>query len=885
MECTKFAQIVLMTGIAVAASWTKAETTTWTGKPSQQGAADWNAAGNWSSGVPAPGDTVVIPRVDVSRVVMRLTPAETFAGTIILSNGVEEALGPALRVALAPGGGGWKVTGASKPGGWLIATEGIAAHIADDFKGTIEIPKGVSLALPASLTAGVAVVGAGDLVLASSAQLPLAAGFAGTVRLAGETLSPADIAGLSGRSFALADGQTLDLSAHMLALGGLTAIPTLDDASAWTYNALTWATGDTAKYAAFSTEFPRTDADGGFRLVDDPAQHRIVVYKGRTFGLSDAWGVSYTHDPTLPTDNRFTRAGCYQTESGWFAIGLRSDGPTVEPGKSMNMDGFCGLSAYYYRDEGHQGLFWVQNGFNWDAVFGESAMGGLDLRKPYDVTATCVDGVFTVTLRQGAQSVTLRRDISAALRASSRGLYLSIEGMSDYWRKSSPTIPWMTHTIRNFRGWSCRTSDAPWSDAPAAATLLPITKEKWTLRTIDKVNHVTNDASQIESGRVVLTKPFKYQALMLHGSQPISVDRPSLVSFDVVCNACEQGDSGSSFSFGLTAWNANDWRSTELKHQYMDGITMWDETWAQGWGLRWNFWSGSRVMRLFQPHPIYKEEAWKRTDAKVDGAAPFLSAGCTGRFDFLYDAAGTVRVSLRVTDKDGAPRSAHEYVQTLTDERFGYFKADCKNGAYLDFRAVNTWGWMGLSLENVKIRELVSNANPTVDSPVCVADGASATVTVGAIDAASETLAATLSGVTLGKGASLTVYPEGASAKIGVATVTAVGAGALTAGSGAGVRSLGRVVLTGNPTDGVLALAGDVTFAPTFTLVVPAGWCKLRTPVAALDLSAVTGVTPNPSAVRIVTDAGADVTERASCTLTNGVLTINLAKGLVINLL
>ena len=279
----------------------------------------------------------------------------------------------------------------------------------------------MSLALPASLTAGVAVVGAGDLVLASSAQFPLAAGFAGTVRLAGETLSPADVAGLSGRSFALADGQTLDLSARMLALGGLTAIPALDDASAWTYNALTWATGDTAKCAAFSTEFPRTDADGGFRLVDDPAQHRIVVYKGRTFGLSDAWGVSYTHDPTLPTDNRFTKAGCYQTESGWFAIGLRRDGPTVEPGTSMNMGDFCGLSAYYYRNDSHQGLFWVQNEFNWDAVFGESAMGGLDLRKPYDVTATCVDGVFTVTLRQGAQSVTLRRDISAALRASGRG--------------------------------------------------------------------------------------------------------------------------------------------------------------------------------------------------------------------------------------------------------------------------------------------------------------------------------------------------------------------------------------------------------------------------------------------------------------------------------
>ena len=852
-----------------------AATSFWIGASGARGAANWSDAANWDGGVPTGDATAVIPRVSRVKPRVVLVPASDFTGTLILSNGVATSsseIGMAMHVVLSNDvDSAWTVTGP----GWLVATPGIAPRIADTFTGTIEVPKGVSLELPNNLHSNAVVVGAGDLTLANASQIVQAQGFAGKVKVAGSTYAPTDIAQIMSRSASLGDGQTLSLSDNVLALGGVHAISGFEQASDWKIVGNTWATGPEDLDVPYSTQLPTPAADGSLKLVDDPAQTRVAIHKGHRMRLQDSWGVSFTHIPELPANSRFVQAGHLQYWSGYFMFGLVNTLSPTLPASGIYSSGFWGYGGYYYRNSSDQRYLFCANGSTANNGVYELVMNGISMIQPVDVTVTCVNGLFTVTLVQGELSFTMRRDYRELLKSNPSGLWLAFSACSDNWGGNT-SIPWSTHTIRNFRGWYRNAVDANWATHSKAADFLPVSTDTWAVNTLDSVNNVTNDTSAIAANGdfVVLKNSANYKG-NFHSKKTLSRDGRFLMSFDLEMTDGNLTDSSGRFTFGVVDWLPTNWQCTNFSGE-------WDGKWAKGWCGFWNFWQGTTAKCLTLRNSYVVNS--KRSDVIVANYAdtPIVPAGSIGHVDYIYDAKGTLRIGVTVTNKTTGAGFARDYVQTLTSERWTTFRNNFSGGMYLDFRGAFSWGPFEMTVRNLALKEVVSNADVPINSPLAVEPGASATLSVGATDAASATPAATFARVELGAGATLTVSPEGTGAKVGVASVKANGAANLTAGSGAGVRTLGEIVLSGTPASSALTLSGDIAFADPLTLVVPGDWTSHAEPIVALDLSAATGTPPNLSTLTVVTDAGADVTSHVTCSFMNGLLRLCFARGTMV---
>ena len=871
-------QLLLAFACVLCVSASFAGTSTWKGDSGPCGAADWSADGNWDGGVPTGDATAVIVRVNSKRPRVVLTPTSDFKGTLVLQNGTDMASkNMAMRVALSNSvDSAWTVTGA----GWLVATPGIAPRIGESFTGILEVPKGVSLALPETLNTAVKVVGAGEITLANAAQVEQTLSFAGTIKVAGTTYAPTDIRQIMSRSASLADGQTLSISENTLALGGVSKIPGFEQPDAWKIVGKTWAKGPAA--LPYSDRLPTPEADGTLKIVDDPAQMRVAVYQERAMRLQDTWGVSFTHVPDLPADSRFAKARLWQEMSGSFGFGFVADAiDTLEsklPNSGQYVSGMLGYRGSYYRGTGGQSFQIVEWGCDNNLCLQETVLEGISMVKPVEVTVTCVDGFLTATFVQGEKSIVISRDYRSLLTGNFPSMWLAFSAASDDWGLDN-SIPWSTHTIKNFRGWRRNCADANWTAHKNASKFVPVSADKWSVYTRDPVNNVDDDKTVIDAnGDFQVKKIALGYTGNFHSNNTLPTDGRFLLSFDADVSGAEMNSNGS-FTFGVVPYPS--WNS--MCH---NRLGIWDTSWGQGWGGVWNFigWTDPTVTRMTLRNALIIDGGMNHLDIGDKSASVLVKLSETAHIDYVYDGKGSLYLSLVIVNKDNAGiRVSREFRQTLSPERWEAFctAMAANNGMYLDFRAMSgTVGSFALNIRNMQLKEVAANANVPIDSPVSVADGASATLSVGATDASSATPAATFKSVVLGENSTLTVAPEKTGAKVGVSVVTANGAANLTAGDGVSVKAISEVVLTGAPEEGTLALSGDVAFADSLTVVIPAAWYKFRKPIFAVDLSGSTGTLPDVASIRVVTDEGKDVTERAAPAFRNGKLRFNFARGL-----
>lgn len=861
---------LLLVGVAICVSAAFAEgVSTWKGASGTCGAAVWSADGNWTGGVPTGDATAVILRVNAMLPRVVLTPASDFTGTLILSNGVPTSgTLMAMRVALSNDvNSAWTVTGP----GWLVATPGIAPRIGATFTGTLEVPKGVSLTLPATLNASVRIVGAGEVTLANADQINQALGFAGTVRVAGTTYEPTDITQIMSRSAALADGQTLNLTENTLALGGVHLIPGFEQPADWKIVGKTWAKGQVTP--PYSDALPVPETDGTLKIVDDLAQTRVAIYQARRLRLQDSWGVSFTHIPALPADSRYNKPGLYQTWSGNFAFGLIGTLDPELPASGQYKSGICGYNGYYYRDN-KDPRFQICNWGTGSDGMKESVLDGISMTKAIDVTVTCVDAFFTVTFVQGEKSFTLWRDYRTLLKDRPSGLYLAFSAASDDWN-SATQFPWSTHTIKNFRGWYRNRAEVNWSAHKDAAKFVPVSADTWAVNTLDPVNHVTNDVTAIDANGDFLVKKIasSYKG-NFHSKNKLSRDGRFLLSFDADVTEGEVKDASGSMTFGAVRWDSSHWMCTDRSGE-------WDQTWAQGWGGYWNFWQAANPSDKAKCLTLRNSITVNSTRSDVVVAnycdTPLVKLGSSAHIDYVYDAKGSLFVSVLMTNKTTGAGYARDYRQTLTADRWSAFREAVKNGLYFDFRATTgTWGNFAMKIRNLQLKEVSSNSNVPVNSPIAVDAGATATVSLGATDTASATPVATLAEVELGSGATLQVASSTASAKAAVGNVTASGAATLAVQSGAAV-SLEGLTLSGEANASSLAVTGTAT-ADELTVVVPSAWRKYR----AGKVTLVSGLPVDPANVTLCDENGPIPEKKGNVVLENGVLKADFQRGMLL---
>ena len=162
--------------------------------------------------------------------------------------------------------------------GTIIATDGIATRIAADFAGTIDVPSGMTLAIPSALSRSVSFTGAGELILDSADRITGVSGFAGKIVLpSGLNVEASDTSLFKHHSTVLSDGCSLDFTEKALAWGSIVAMPDWNTEGAWSFNA------NNTRLSAVNSSYTLDDrppfvmADGSLRLVNGPAQSHTAL--------------------------------------------------------------------------------------------------------------------------------------------------------------------------------------------------------------------------------------------------------------------------------------------------------------------------------------------------------------------------------------------------------------------------------------------------------------------------------------------------------------------------------------------------------------------------------------------------------------------------------
>ena len=870
-------RLLLLTCAAVSVSVVgvaTAKTTEWVGVPMSDGSADWSQTSNWTEGTPEGMDTAVLKAVEdsVQHPVLRLAPPISFTGIITVgTNTIKEIsdsgrkLVPRAQLTV-PDGAAWTVAGKAI----LIATDGIAARITSDFTGAIEVRKGITFVVPSNLSTEVAFIGDGEIVLDTSARLSQTHGFSGTVKFADEILSSSEVTEVMQRSVSLGDGQTLDISEHTLAMAGVTAMKGLDDDDAWSFNATTWTEGPFEP--KFATEFPTYDDDGGLRLVDDPAQHRVAVYKERSFTIADSFGVRFTWIPALPANSRFVEAGWSQYRSGHFSILLQSSGATVTP--SCNATtlysgsyGFC-LDCC---DEayGAPGVFCIAEWYEHKYLANPSAMG-LNIAQPMEVSVIFDKGVMTVTYIQDERSFSLRRDLTKFLTQTSRRLWLTLDASSDS-IGSNDRVKWMTQTVRNFRGWYRNQSEGAWSLVSNDSKFNPINTENWTIEhrdMRDKSNVITNNpANVLSNGDYLLQENAQNQFSVLHSYAKFTPDRRYRVSFDLDFGATLYQNAGA-IAFGFVEWPPGNFME---KISESDNVAF-NYGWERCWLATWQYYSANAYVKLWQARKTGPGDSRADSFQSPNGSVP-TAANSMVRVDLTYDPAGTLDIALWRTNKNSQVSVFRSLSQTVDAAKAAEFRGMMDNMQFL-FKGVGASG-QALTLRNFHVYEMVENGNPALCSSVAVEENASSVLAVGAPVVTDNTPAATLDALTLGPGASITVSNTTSAATLNVKRIEVDGAAALTALTGAAVVGISEFSFVGD--DAVLSADGSVSCADALMVVVPRRWVRAQ---VARTLSSGFALPP-ASAVNVVSDDGIDFTERAKVKVEGGRLSVDFRMGFI----
>lgn len=869
-----------------------ADVVTWNGAA---GAQDWTLGSNWSTGsAPASGDTALFPNRNNPKYVFSVTPPADFVGTVTATNyATGDSAAYSSRhfdVVLELGvvdGASWKVDGTAA----IVATDGLAARIAPTFAGTIDVRKGTTFTLPSTLNAGVTVVGAGKVVLASTAQLPQVALFAGEVVLPSGSVAASAASAFAASATELADGQTVSFAESSLAYNhtGSISAPAADS---WSMNGGVWDGTDLGGLTP-SAAPPHLDADGSLLLTDDPAQCHSAWYTNRTFRTTDDWGMSFTWTPELPNPSAVTQAGRGQTLSGNFGIVFQRVGATEanvarnDNRRTRHAGHAWGFFLSTYRDN-QQGVSWTCDGVpGWEGTINrrvlEPQLGGVMLNKAIDFTVAMVGGKMAVTMVQGDKSCTFVWNFKTAATVFCPGGYwVGFTGSSDDWGTNA-TIPWSRQRIADFSGWYRDPLDGGWEDVSATA-FSPSVASNWEYMSADKNNGDAAYAGVNPDGSFqLINAPSNGVYLISKTSVPIGSRLK--MSFALQGGAASlPAASGMGLGFMLGGANTvtrklGDWNATS-GYPY----SSWAGDWVYGFGFMWGLSGGGAYFttsRLGQNGPdgtVYSDTSFKASDmSRREAANPTIG------MDFVYDPSGWIHGFF-----SHAPGSASllgdctNYKWNLNAAQktnLEWWKANRANSTKVGIRAASgARDYIELKLTDVSVKSMTSLQGGRIPGALRVPAGAAATVVAGEAMSGQTAPVMVASSLELADGAALSVAPETASTIFEAEKAIVAGRATLAPASGASLL-VDSLVLDGTAGQTALVATG-ASFPSDVVVAIPDAWT--RSPQKAVGRHEIVRAAGFPVTARVVTESGEDVTDAAHLAVdASGSATIDFTTGFV----
>lgn len=812
----------------------------------------WSDGANWSSGNPPPAtDPAKFEHQGAGKYYFRLTPPADYTAAIIVDDEWygEPATGTLKRFPITLeltvlDGAEWTVQGP----GTIIATDGIADRLSAQFTGVIEVPAGRSFTAPASLNAAVRFIGAGELTLATAAQVENASGFTGTIHLPGD-YSPSSLALLQNAEVVLPDGATLTLSQSLVGYTDIEPLAGFDEAGAWSLNGTRFIAGPNAEGPdggahEYSAMPPSVTAEGDLELINDPGQTHSA-FLDRKFRLTDDWGVSFTWKPELPADSRWVQYGWHQTWSGYFGFFMQNTAldnvnidTKISPLMTTNSYGF---TIHNYRDTGTQHFEWTGLiGYGYDDGVRETALDGILFTQPVDFDISCRGGVIVVNMMQDGKSASFHEDLSSVIAAAGEGLYIGFAGASDNWTNNVTTIPWFKQTISDFKGWCTTRYSSGWQPVAAQSSYYPFSDSTWQMASFfdnGEVGCVTNrgdDAAINQDGSFQIVPARNKAAGLVTSRQTVDVANPVKISFDYRFDAAPGGAPGSaeSVEFAIQKMALNDNALLNLNAMAGGGYIGQISNWGFGWGFRYYFWGEGQIQLIRYVDRFAAEYGGDAQHTPIrDTYAGILVPRpySTAHFDVVYDAKGSMRVHGSITPDDPAVAGSDaEFVQTLSEANFKDFQDAMANRGRMTFAGYSSNAsedrYQSTAIKNLTVSELVDNAAPELACTLSVPASASATVALESVMDGGASPSASVATLSLGDGATLNIAPltAGGVAVLEAKRIETAGPATVSAASGATLR-VGEYVPAGAK-DEPLAIEGAVAFPAQLVVRMPDAW-------------------------------------------------------------
>lgn len=880
----------------------QAEVRTWS---SPGGTEDWSVPDNWKGGVAADGDDVAL-FVPVSSqktgFIHRLTPPVSFTGEIVTSNEMSFLDSPDSwwtykgPVQVAPAiveGATWTIGG----NGSFIVCNGFESHVPSTFTGKLIIPKGVSFTAPADLNAKVLLTGAGTLTLSSPGQLSQATAFAGDIILPSGDLALSHLGNLANASVRLADGQTVSLSGHDATYSSVDPIENfVDHPEKWTFNGSISTSDDGTKKPDGSdypegayNKLPPYVKDGVLYLTDDPSQCHTVWYKDRYFRYGDEVGMKFTWTPALPPNPHVTGAGRGSTISGVFSVGFQGESPTnCKVGLGMDSMRYCqatsqcGFYIYTYRGDGYPHVGWLtENGHPLsDEAVMEAALT-IAINRAIDFSVTIdKSGLMTVTLEQDGKSETFTKDYSTQISVrTAKGFYVGFSGASDTWGYTYATMPWVSHQVSNFRGWSRSGFGGNWEDVENASDFA-LTADNWdSIKGTADGTCVTNAASTFESDGTVHLVPSPSTMTMVCSKRTVDRTRPTKLLVDIAGGDVVMGDKENSgsfgLSFGLCSKNTVTWKpawSSKGCYEIAAGTS-----WLYGMLYSWDM-GGAKGIYYYSVYDGTGSNSGTQSSMnRLDAGAKIANQDV--HVEAVMDPTYGFRSRLTKSPSAYGNGSVKTHEWDIGTDRLADWN-DTKDNRHLRNILIRasaaTRDYTEMTLTRVKVQQIVKPCAGVLAGGISIPDSASVVFKAGESPVGQDLEFVRVSDVSLGTGATLTVAPESAATKVAFPNVAVAGAATLAAASGAEI-SVGDISLAGTFGASSLTLTGSASLSDGLTIVVPDAWIRAKGRHKIVGLSGAF-----PSNARVVTESGADVTERAKLSVGDGAVTACFEKGLML---
>lgn len=842
---------------------------------------DWNVATNWSAGVPAANGTALFKCSSGNAYNVKVTPPSSFVGTILVSNNLsgvstESYLNNRFSKMVTLGvadGASWIVAG----NGHVVATDGIAARLGPKFDGLLEVRKGTSLTIPASLNSAVKVIGAGTVALASASQTAQTKLFAGTVVLPDGDVTYTDTSLLAGHDVMMANGKTVTLDPNDIAFGSIRTFDFKNNESDWSYNGTAWRVG-TLKSGPYSPEPPYV-RDNVLYMTDDPAQVHTVWYTNRLFRYTDSIGAKFTWTPKVPKDSRIAKEGRAQTQSGNFSIVFQDasptsvkmpSSPTTPFERNVQSDYNWGFTMYTYQGDNNAHWSWLVNGSKpGQTISLHQKDVEITLVKPIDFTVTVDNGFMAVTMEQEGKSMTVCHNFGTTFSVcNAGGLYFGLSGCSDTWSDLDATVgtPWMIQEISGFKGWYRDPLEGGWTAFPNEEAFTKINGTNWDIKRISKVGGTTEGDACLNSDGSIDFLPATSNVFTIMMSKT-SINRaykskPIKYSFDIY-NGVTKFPVGNwpGISFLIMGSKNNSTWSSSLTYS-----SNWDwGEWKYGFAFDWNLANGQGQWKY--GHIFASGTTIAATDKAGNGPTySWVSRGDSFRnyedrdvrVDFIYDPRGIFSQIISTDPRNRNFGQCSYNVYQMPAEWMEGFQS-WKNGRdnFIGIRAkAASTDIYEMKLRKFRLMQMTS-AEAGKLGTLKVPTGVSSTIAAGDLMEGQTSRVATFDAADLSQGATLIVKPVTGATKVGIDKVIASGAATLSAATGATVE-VGEVALDGDSSDSGLALSGNVALGNTISVTIPSSWRSNRNGwMTLIDVSAATtGSSIDPDSVILRDEAG-----------------------------